>query len=430
MSHVQLSAEDRFALVDMEARDSLFAHPFYMGTFAVAARQLQQRWDMLWDFRSVDQLYDDIVDAYEEAASASGDSRTLVLASPENEEALKERLGWGRLREPRPPSQIVPMRAKHLPTQALDLDTLEELAWSVDYSALFPPTRVEGYGEAAIALGIADDVDEVAEYRDELDSIEELMREVEKERRVYDAIVSERAAYLDHFLSGIAANSLMAELAVFVDTHAVHVVPYHAHSLHHVETASDAVLLRPGRVNRSYWTRFRVEIMRLEELLNDPKARERDIEALLLANPLFLSGLNYRSIYPQVVLPRSDGKSLRPDLIAEPADSEWADIIDLKLPTERVLVGREGQASLAAGITRVARQLQEYAAYFDDRRLAREVEIRYGFRCHKPRLVAIVGRDPRRYSAEERRRALTSYPDLEVVTYDVLLRAARQRLLL
>jgi hypothetical protein len=117
-------------------------------------------------------------------------------------------------------------------------------------------------------------------------------------------------------------------------------------------------------------------------------------------------------------------------VIAEPADSEWADIIDLKLPSERVLVGREGQASLAAGITRVARQLQEYAAYFDDRGLAREVETRYGFRCHKPRLVAIVGRDPTRYSAEERRRALTSYPDLEVVTYDALLRAARQRLLL
>jgi hypothetical protein len=85
---------------------------------------------------------------------------------------------------------------------------------------------------------------------------------------------------------------------------------------------------------------------------------------------------------------------------------------------------------LASGIHSVVRQLREYAAYFDDRRLAQAVEDRYGFRCHRPRLVAIVGRDPSGYSPDQIQRAMTTYPDIDVVTYDHLLRAAKNLLLL
>jgi len=46
--------------------------------------------------------------------------------------------------------------------------------------------------------------------------------------------------------------------------------------------------------------------------------------------------------------------------------------------------------------------------------------------CHRPKLVVIVGRDTQSFNAEEMRRAITAYPDLEVVTYDRLLRAAKK----
>lgn len=48
-----------------------------------------------------------------------------------------------------------------------------------------------------------------------------------------------------------------------------------------------------------------------------------------------------------------------------------------------------------------------------------------GRRRDERELVVIVGRDRAGYTAEERRRALTSYPDLEVATYDKLLSTAR-----
>jgi len=91
-----------------------------------------------------------------------------------------------------------------------------------------------------------------------------------------------------------------------------------------------------------------------------------------------------------------------------------------------VLVGRPNRARLAAGIVSVVRQLREYAAYFDDRAVAARIEKKYGFRCYRPKLTAIVGRDPSGYGDEEIKRAMTSFPDVEIVTYDALLRSIRR----
>ena len=85
---------------------------------------------------------------------------------------------------------------------------------------------------------------------------------------------------------------------------------------------------------------------------------------------------------------------------------------------------------MSAALTQAVAQLREYAAFFDDRRAAAQVEQKLGIRCYRPKLTVIIGRDPSRFSAEEQRRALTAHPDLRVVTYDNLLRAARTRLLL
>jgi Domain of unknown function (DUF4263) len=198
-----------------------------------------------------------------------------------------------------------------------------------------------------------------------------------------------------------------------------------------VEVPQDeTILMRPARASQPYWSTFRLAILRLERLLNDPTTTELDIESLLLENPLFLRGLNYGEVYSQVVLPRIGAPDLRPDLNAEPIGGRWAEILDLKRPFDPILVGGASRPRVAAALADAASQLREYQAYFDDRVLAARIEAELGIRCYRPRMVVIVGRDPRRFTAEQQRRALTAYPDLEVVTYDDLLRAARRLLLL
>jgi hypothetical protein len=107
----------------------------------------------------------------------------------------------------------------------------------------------------------------------------------------------------------------------------------------------------------------------------------------------------------------------------------WADVIDLKLPTEPVFVGPADRPRLSAAVAEAAAQLRHYASWFDDRKIASRVEEKYGFRCHKPKQVVVIGRDPRKFTEAQQLAARSSYPDLEIVTYDRLLAAAKDRLL-
>ena len=97
---------------------------------------------------------------------------------------------------------------------------------------------------------------------------------------------------------------------------------------------------------------------------------------MLTANPLLLGSLGYGELYHQVVLPRPGAADLRPDIIAEPVGSEWAEVVELKLPHEPILIGRPDRAQLAAGLAQAVAQLREYSAYFEDRTAASAIEAR------------------------------------------------------
>lgn len=407
----------------MSSPDKLFAHPFEIGGLSFAAQQLGRRWDLIWDFRSTDYLYADIVDAYDEATLYEYPAPRTVLAKPSDRKAVETIVPEG--------APVLAMDPRQLPAHELDLGPFHEGTPLdlIDYSALISPTA-EIYQQSTRDLGLDVSEGELADHlntlRAELDDTE--MFDSEK---LADVMARERAAVLDFCLSSIASNSLLSELLFLQEGDRTRVVPYHSHSLHRVEASNDElVLMRPGRVSARYWATFREDIARLEALINEPRTSEREIEELLARNPLFLRGLNYRQVYTQVVLPDPAGRGKRVDVVAEPVGSEWSELIELKRATERVLVGEENRATLSAAIHKVVRQLREYRAYFDDRGLAERIESRYGFRCYQPRLTAIVGRDPSGWKEEEVARALTTYPDVRIVTYDELLRAARTLLLL
>lgn len=430
-AHLDIFAEDRFALLDMTSEEDLFVHPFVLANFAVAMRQLGRRWDPLWDFRS-GSLYEDIRDAFREAASYQPPTGWTVVAAPDDVDRVRSALTETALTDVRRQPRVIPMQPRNLQPTALDLAPFDDDSLAdpiLDYGQIVTPTPsfTDTYLHNATEFGLSAYVHlnyeaietelKFAGKQSDDDGEYFLIRELE---------YAERARLLDAFLTQIASHSLLVELGIHLSGDSVTVVPYHSHSLHQVPDARDElVVVRPARRHARYIAAFRADLARLEMLLGQKHVKERQIEELLLANPLFLRGLNYERVYAQVVLPRPGGNPMRPDIIAEPIDSDWADIIEIKLPSEPVLVGRPNRARLAAGITSVVRQLREYAAYFDERRVAERVEAKYGFKCHRPRLTAIVGRDPTGYSQEETKRAMSSFPDVEIVTYDRLLRVAR-----
>ena len=454
MGQARVAAEDNFALLSPVLAGVAQPSADEIRNLARAAGKLARGtsgvapWTTMWDMRS---LRSDGDRRYEAAGGIlsialqelhHSPQAQPILVRPGQTAALRSRMGWWDEVPRRSP--IVEMAPKPLPNRPLELRAFQED--ELDPYDVFDelPNNVQSYLDAAIALGLTPE-DETWAAGGGASSVPakppgpglssqpvlppELFEPLAD--MWVDAIEAKRVDAIRQALSSIATNSLLVQTLVSADeSGAIHVVPYHSYSLHGVTTLdSDQVLMRPGRTSARYWSRFRSEILALERLLNTPGVKEREIEQLLISNPLFLHGLNYGNIYSQVVLPRGGEPDLRPDLIAEPIGDRWADIIDFKLPIDDILVGTDSRARLAAALNEAAAQLREYRAYFDDRALAKRIEDNLGIRCYQPKMVVIVGRDPRRYTPEQQRRAMTSYQDLEIVTYDHLLRAARSRLL-
>jgi len=422
---IEVSAEDRFTLVDMNSPGKLFPHPFLIASFAMVTRQLEADWSLMWDFRSAeDRMYEDIKDAYREARAYSPSS--LLVASTDNRDLVEDLAGSNLIEDigdpPRSKKKILVMRPKLIDTATLDLTLFDSS--NFDAMDLIDFTKIVPENEDINLKGVLSSMPE------EYGTYAEIESHIDDERQmaaVEDAMQQVRAEHLDRFLRSIVSHSTLVEWMLQLKGDQITVVPYHAHSIHHVEATHRIPLVRPARRSARYYQSFASDIRKLEQFLNAPKVLEREVENLLRSNPLFMQGLNYKEIYPQVVLPRQGSRDLRPDIICEPFDSEWCDIVELKLPSQKILVDRPNRAHLASGLTSAAAQLREYSAYFDDRKIAERIERIYGFRCYKPRLVVIVGRDPVGYSEEEQRRAMTAYPDLEIVTYDKLLRGVRTR---
>lgn len=241
-----------------------------------------------------------------------------------------------------------------------------------------------------------------------------------------------RAALMHSFLRKLHRNSLMVEFVMSTNGNAIACTPFHSSAVHNVEIPrqSEVLVGRPGVIADKTRSLLAPEIRAFEVLLNDSGTKERHLQKFLESHPNFLTGLNYSNVYSQLVLEREDGTSLRPDFMLEPYDDTWCDILDIKLPNQAIIIGRNDRATLAAGIHEVAAQLREYAAYFEEEKHRKFVREKYGLRVYKPRLIAVVGRDMRQMSDPEIRRAMTAYDDLQVMTFDQLVKHAKGRLLI
>jgi hypothetical protein len=236
---------------------------------------------------------------------------------------------------------------------------------------------------------------------------------------------------LEERIMSFHRNSLFTQIVLQSIDNRIRVIPYRANALHNIEGSSGKILLgRPGAIAAKTGAIFREEIEAFERLINGGARDEHDLQKFLERSPNFLGGLGYKNIYPQVVLHREEAEDLKPDFILEPCDTEYCDILELKLPTDQVIVGKPNRKRLAAVVTSAVAQLREYAAYFDEKKHRDFVFRKYGLQAYKPRLTLIIGRDVADLDDLEIRRSMTAYEGLEIMTYDGLLAHAKQRVLL
>ncbi|HEY5956593.1 MAG TPA: Shedu anti-phage system protein SduA domain-containing protein [Polyangiaceae bacterium] len=208
----------------------------------------------------------------------------------------------------------------------------------------------------------------------------------------------------------------------------VHIQTYQGFAAHAARDQNSASrIVRPHNVACVSAGRLENAIAEFEQLLNRSDLREEEIQNFLDHQPLFLQSLGYKRAHSHVALVREEEASkLIPDFILEPLDTGWCDILDLKLPNKRVVVGNPDRRRLSAHVQELIAQLREYGAYFDSPAGRDFLQRERGLRCYRPRLIGIIG-NTLGYRDPEARRALTAYSDVRLVGFDELVQLTKQR---
>jgi glycine cleavage system H protein len=165
-----------------------------------------------------------------------------------------------------------------------------------------------------------------------------------------------------------------------------------------------------------------------EELINDPRVTEFALQRFLELHPTFLLGNEYAELHSQVVLKRKGQGHLRPDFLLRPLAgvSQEAQIVDLKLPQQKIVRPVPDRAHLYAKVTEAVFQLKNYARYFEEEENRAHVQQTLGFTAFVPKLTLVVGRSIEMDATGQAARALAGASPVEIVTYtDVLTRYRR-----
>jgi len=156
-------------------------------------------------------------------------------------------------------------------------------------------------------------------------------------------------------------------------------------------------------------------------LLEDPSSSEAAFQSFFERNPDALLGIDYQQVIAHPVLVREQDGPLVPDFFLQPLDRDLCDILELKLPSEPLLVGPKDRRRMSASFSEAVAQLREYGAYFDEGRHRERIRATYGVTAYKPRLCVVIGRTPDHVAAEEYRRIMAGQTAVNVLTYDDLL---------
>ncbi len=424
---LRVAVEDRFLVICLREERALLPEQETLHSILAAARSLDSGIQILCDLRGLRTIYNDIT----ETLKVMVEHGAQLLAPSRDIAFLQSELG-GTVDILPVSGQAIPMRFADLPLLPFDpncadlpfFGTWEPFSRGLDTGL---PTEQDWAYIASRDLTAASVFSGASDLQRHWESCLEQYR-LHPSNAGGTEVLQRR--YLQRFIDRNRRRSLLSHFNVDVADGVVHVRPYHAGALNMIEAGKEIILGRPGiRSNRTREA-LGVELLKFEELISDRKTKEVQIQRFLEQHPTILEALGYRSIYPQIVLARDDGTSLRPDFILEPIGSPWCEILDLKLPGTSIAVGRRDRKMMAAAVHELVAQLREYGAYFENERLAKRVEDVYGIKCYRPRLVGVIGRDPNLADERQKRRMMTAYSDVSVVTFDEVLKIARTRLLI
>jgi hypothetical protein len=170
------------------------------------------------------------------------------------------------------------------------------------------------------------------------------------------------------------------------------------------------------------------ELLELEDLINSPSSAEQDLQRFFELHPQFLRLWDHREVFSQVYLTREDDGPLIPDFLLLDRELQKSVVVDLKLPTARIVTARKNRERFSALVEAARAQLLEYRDWFEDAGNRRNMKERFGMEIYRPRLAVIIGSTAQFESEYQRQKLQSRCPDVEIATYDDIVKHARRRL--
>lgn len=188
------------------------------------------------------------------------------------------------------------------------------------------------------------------------------------------------------------------------------------------EGLRESPLVQVTVLNRELLREYQI-LEEFEDLINDPTVPESRLQQFFENYPRFLMASEYKDLKAHIVLSRKDNTDLIPDFFLQSITDELWDIIEIKKPTDIVLVGPTNRPRFSANVMKACSQLREYRAYFDDTQHRRMIEKKFKVKIYKPNIALIIGRRSE-FSAIDFRSAESDLHDLRVIAYDDILQKA------
>ena len=178
-------------------------------------------------------------------------------------------------------------------------------------------------------------------------------------------------------------------------------------------------------------------IRRFERIINAPGLSESVLQEFFEQHPdfLFLIGehddfKSQISLVGQVLLSYEPMKGRRPDFLLRDSSTTFWDILEIKPPNQNLVRGIVQRRRLSDAVMEGKAQLLEYQRYFNDEANRQWVRQKYGVDVFYPRLYLLIGHDSSFRNWAEKKKLLIPEKEVEIITYDDLLRFAKLRWLL
>jgi hypothetical protein len=172
------------------------------------------------------------------------------------------------------------------------------------------------------------------------------------------------------------------------------------------------------------------ELIEFEDLINDPRAKEDEIQRFFERHPQFFRRWDHREVFPHVFLTREDAGPLIPDFLLLDREVQRATVVDLKLPQARLVRRQRNRDRFSAAVMEAQAQLLEYRDWFEERANRERLKKKLGMEIYRPHLGVIIGSSSEFCGAFDRQKLMASVREVEILTYDDIVADAQKRLAL